>query len=192
MNTGLRIDFHDYEQIYQAGFRLGEFDLLHDLTAKWLLKYPGDIQVNVRKSEIDLALKQKQKVNIEIKGLLEKDPENLRAYEIHESNNKIIEKHYQSAIHVLSGKIDTINNIFPWAIMLRAAKNEYKRKNIKKSEKLMRSAMSKDPNNILIALEHLRISYKNTNIQAVSQLAEIYSERWAKCIQFKIFCTFIN
>jgi len=187
VNSRLRIDFHDYEQIYQAGFRLGEFDLLHDLTDQWLLKYPGDIQVNVRKSEIDLALKQKQKVNIEIKGLLEKDPENLRAYEVYERNNKIIERYYQSAIHVLSGKIDTINNIFPWAIMLRAAKNEYKRKNIEKSEKLLRSAMSEDPNNILIALEHLRISYKSTNIQAVSQLAEIYSERWAKCIQFNIW-----
>jgi len=187
VKKGLRINFNDYEQIYQSGFRLGEFDLLNDLTAQWLLKYPNDIQINIRKSEIDLVLNQSQQVDIRIKELLEKDPENLRAYEIYESNNQIIGKYYQSVIHALSGKIDSINDIYPWAIKLRAAKNEYKRKNFEKSERLIRSAISEDTSNILIALEHLRISYKRTSIQAVSQLADIYSQRWGKCIQFQIW-----
>ena len=149
MGKGLSIGFGEYLQIYKAGLRTGETHFLLSLISSWLEKYPNDIQSNIFKAEIDFAIKNGRAAKRKILSVLESDPENLACYELLTKQSKENDKHLNSAIYVLSGKMHEINEVFTWATTLRAVKNEIKRNNISGAEKLLKSAIAEDPNNIL-------------------------------------------
>ncbi|MCJ7648667.1 MAG: hypothetical protein MUP85_08640, partial [Candidatus Lokiarchaeota archaeon] len=187
MEIGLRINSEEFKHILRAGLRTGELEFVEDLTSFWLNKYSNDIQVNINQAEIEIAKGNSQKAKSIISSVLEKDPENLLCYELLADQSGKIDKYVFSAIHVLSGKTLKINDIFPWATTLRSAKNEIKRKNFVNAEKLLKSAIAEDPNNILVALEHYRIASKTHDISSSTQLISIYHQRWQKCLQFQIW-----
>lgn len=187
METGLHINSEEFQHILKAGLRTGELDFVEDLTRFWLNKYPNDIQVNTNQAEIEIAKGNSQKAKSIILSVLERDPENLLCYELLADLSEKIDKYIFSAIHVLSGKTLKINDIFPWATKLRSVKNEIKRKNFVNAEKLLKSAIAEDPNNILIALEHCRIALKTNEINSNTQLISIYHQRWHNCLPFQIW-----
>ena len=187
METGLRINSEEFQRILRAGLRTGELDFVEALGRFWLEKYPNDIQVNINQAEIEIAKGNSQKAKTIILSVLEKDPENLLCYELLAQQSGKIDKYVFSAIHVLSGKTLKIDDIFPWATKLRSAKNEIKRKNFANAEKLLKSAIAEDPNNILSALEHYRIASKINEFHSNTQLISIYHQRWQNCLQFQIW-----
>ena len=187
MDKGLRIGLDKYNQIYRAGLRNGEIYFLNNLVDSWIKKYPNDIQSNIFKAEINFRNKNDQEAKTGIQSILESDPENLGCYELLANQSEEPDKYLYSVIYVLTGKIDDMDKIYPWATTLRAVKNEIKRNKIKNAEKLLKSAIAEDPNNILIAFEHYRISLKLQSLESSSQLVDIYHRRWQKCILFKIW-----
>jgi len=187
VEKGLRIGLDKYNQIYNAGLRNGEIEFLNNFVSTWLNKYPNDIQSNIFKSEIDFSIKNQREARSRIQSVLESDPENLACYELLASQSDEIDKYLHSVIYVLSGKINNMDEIYPWATTLRAVKNEFKRNNIENAEKLLKSAIGEDPNNILVAIEHYRISLKLHDLESNTQLVEIYHRRWRNCTLFKIW-----
>jgi len=187
VDKGLRIGLDKYDQIYRAGLRNGEIYFINNLVDSWLNKYPDDIQSNIFKAEIDFTNKNDREAKRGVQSILESDPENLECYELLANQSEETDKYLHSVIYVLTGKIDDLDKIYPWATTLRAVKNEIKRNNFKNAEKLIKSAIAEDPNNILIAFEHYRISLRLQDSESNSQLVEIYHQRWQKCILFKIW-----
>jgi len=187
VDKGLRIGLIKYNQIYRAGLRNGEIYFLNNLVDSWLNKYPDDIQSNIFKAEIDFTNKNDREAKRGVQSILESDPENLECYELLANQSEETDKYLHSVIYVLTGKINDLDKIYPWATTLRAVKNEIKRNNFKNAEKLIKSAIAEDPNNILIAFEHYRISLRLQDSESNSQLVEIYHQRWQKCILFRIW-----
>ena len=187
MDKGLHIGLDKYNQIYRVGLRNGEIYFLNNLIDSWLKIYPNDIQSNIYKAEIDFRNKNNREAKRGIQSILERDPEILECYELLANQSEETDKYLHSVIYVLTGKIDDMDKIYPWATNLRAVKNEIKRNKIKNAEKLLKSAIAEDPNNILIAFEHFRISLILQDLESNSQLVEIYHQRWQKCILFKIW-----
>jgi hypothetical protein len=187
VETGLRIKSDEFQHIFQAGSRTGEFRFLEDLIKIWLLKYPNDIKVNIFQAELKFSKEEFEDGKQKILNVLERDPENIRCFDLLSEHSQLSNKYIFSALHALSGKTVRINDIFPWAIALRAAKNEVKRNNFQNAEKLIKRAISEDPNNILIALEHYRIVSKDYETKSSLQLSTIYHQRWQQCIPFKIW-----
>jgi len=187
VTKGLRIGIKEYKRIYRAGLRTGEIQFLKNLISSWLEKYPNDIQSNIFKAEVDFADKNSQAAKRGLVSILESDPENLACYELLANQSKENDKYIISAMYVFSGKKQKIDGVFPWATTLRAVKNEIRRNNISDAEKLLKRAIAEDPNNILIAIEHYRISKKLTSLRSNSQLVKIYHRRWHNCIHFKIW-----
>ena len=187
MAKGLRIGIEEYYRIFRTGLRNGEVQFLNNLISSWLKKYPNDIQSNIFKAEVDFAEKNGREAKRGLFSILESDPENLACYELLAKQSKENDKYIHSGLYVFSGKIHEIDGIFPWATTLRAVKNETKRNNIINAERLLKSAIAEDPNNILIALEHYRISLKQNDLRSNSQLVKIYHQRWQNCIHFKIW-----
>jgi tetratricopeptide (TPR) repeat protein len=192
VETGLRIKSEEFQHIFQAGLRTGEIEFLEDLTQSWLLKYPNDIKVNINQSEIYISKGELEKAKQTIQSVLERDPENFRCYDLLAERTQVTDKYIHSALHALSGKTINIKDIFPWAIALRAVKNEIKRNNLQNAEKLLNRAIAEDPSNILIALEHCRIALKSNNKKSNFQLNTIYHQRWHQCISFKIWLALIK
>jgi len=187
VDKGLHIGLDKYNQIYRVGLRNGEIYFLNNLIDSWLKIYPNDIQSNIYKAEIDFINKNNREAKRGIQSILERDPKNLECYELLANQSEETDKYLHSVIYVLTGKIDDMDKIYPWATSLRAVKNEIKRNKIKNAEKLLKSAIAEDPNNILIAFEHFRISLILQDLESNSQLVEIYHQRWQKCILFKIW-----
>jgi len=184
---GLHIGIKEYQRIYRAGLRTGEFQFLKNLISSWLEKYPNDIQSNIFKAEVDFADENSRAAKRRLLSILESDPENLACYELLANQSKENDKYILSAMYVFSGKKQKIDGVFPWATTLRAVKNEIRRNNISDAEKLLKRAIAEDPNNILIAIEHYRISKKLNSLRSNSQLVKIYHRRWQNCIHFKIW-----
>ena len=187
MEIGLRIGVKEYQKIYNAGIRTGEIPFLNNLLNKWLEKYPHDFQSNIYRAEIDFENNNDRLAIDRIHSVLERDPEYLPGYELIALRSKQSDHSINSAKYVLTGKTNSINEIYPWATTLRAVKNEIKRNNINNANKLVKSALADEPSNILIALEHYKISYKLNNLASNTQLAKIYHQRWQNCLQFKIW-----
>ena len=187
MESGLRIGVEEYRQIIKAGKRTGEFQFLLNLIHSWLEKYPNEIKSLFYKAEIDFANQNISEARNGIQSILDCDPENLSCYELLSKNSRENDKYLNSAIYVFSGKIHEIDEVFPWATTLRAVKNEIKKNDNKAAEKLLRIAIADDPNNILIAIDHFRITSKLYDAATIYQLINIYHQRWRKCIQFKIW-----
>ena len=94
------------------------------------------------------------------------------------------EKAVSSFIHVLTGKIDDISTIFPWAVTLRAVRNGIRKGEFAHSEILLRNLLGQENNNPLVAIEHCRLSSINDDSPLFRHLSEIYNNRWPECLQF--------
>ena len=112
MNKGLRIGLDKYNQIYRAGLRNGEIYFLNNLIGSWLNKYPGDIQSNIFKAEIDFTNKNDQEAKRLVRSIIESDPENLECYQLLVNQSEETDKYLHSVIYVLTGKI-----IHMWRVM---------------------------------------------------------------------------
>ena len=118
MAKGLHIGIKEYQRIYRAGLRTGEFQFLKNLISNWLEKYPNDIQSNIFKAEVDFADKNSRAAKRGLLSILESDPENLVCYELLVNQSKENDKYILSAMYVFSGKKQKIDGVFPWATTL--------------------------------------------------------------------------
>ena len=104
MAKGLHIGIKEYQRIYRAGLRTGEFQFLKNLISSWLEKYPNDIQSNIFKAEVDFADENSRAAKRRLLSILESDPENLACYELLANQSKENDKYILSAMYVFSGK----------------------------------------------------------------------------------------
>jgi hypothetical protein len=188
MAAAITIGRGDFDKIIQAGVKTAEFSFLENLLDLWLIKYPNDIVCNYQKALIS-HLQTDDKISSSIlEKILISDPEFIPAYELFiklnmEENKKAI----VSAIHVLTGKMDDISQIYPWAVTLRAVRQGIRRKEFAHSEKLLRKIIAAEQENLLAVVEHCRLSSLVDESKTLLQLTEIYHKRWPNCIQIELW-----
>ena len=109
--------------------------------------------------------------------LLIRDPENVEGYELlYKLDGVQDKKAVASFIHVITGKIEDISSIFPWAVTLRAVRNGIRKGELAHSETLLRNLMGQEDNNPLVAIEHCRLSSIKDDTPLFRHLSEIYSK----------------
>jgi hypothetical protein len=179
---------NDFDRIIAAGSKVGEFSFLKEIIQKWSDQYPNDLRCKYFLANI-AYLESKSSEAIEyLSSLLLSDPENIEAYELLNKTDGVLDKKAVSSfIHVLSGRIEDISTIFPWAVTLRAVRNGIRKGELANSEKLLRNLLGQEDNNPLVAIEHCRLSSIKDDSPLFHHLSEIYTSRWPECLQFKIF-----
>lgn len=184
----MRFSRNDFEKIMTAGIKVGEFSFLKEIIQKWFVQYPNDIRCEYYLANI-AHLESKSIDAIEhLSGLLMRDPENIKGYELlYKVDGVQDKKAVASFIHVLTGKIEDISTIFPWAVTLRAVRNGIRKSELANSEKLLRNLLGQEDNNPLVAIEHCRLSSIKDDNPLFHHLSEIYTMRWPECLQFKLF-----
>jgi hypothetical protein len=184
----MKFSRNDFEKIMIAGIKVGEFTFLKELIGKWSSQYPDDLRCDYFLSTIaDLESKPNEAIE-KISDLLIRDPENVEAYELlYKLDGVQDKKAVASFIHVITGKIEDISSIFPWAVTLRAVRNGIRKGELAHSETLLRNLLGQEDNNPLVAIEHCRLSSIKDDSPLFRHLSEIYSIRWPECLQFKIF-----
>lgn len=188
MTGVIRINREDFNKITEAGIRTAEFKFLEELVGQWLKKYPNDIETRFYMAKIKhLQLRDKEASAI-LQDILITDPEFLPAYDLAQQldineNRKAI----CSAIHVLTGKTESIEEIYPWAVTLRAVRQAIRKRDYEHSEKLLRKIIAKEQQNLMAVVEHCRLSSLVDESKTLLQLTKIYHQRWPSCVQIDLF-----
>ena len=188
MSASIKIGREKFDNIINAGIKNAQYDFLSDVTKVWLDKYPNDIECKYQSARINHFLLDDKAAGQILEELFIIDPEFLPVYELFlELNLNEDLKAVNSAIHVLSGKMTDISEIYPWAVTLRAVRQGIKKKEYEHSEKLLRNIIAGEQQNLLAVVEHCRLSSLVDESKTLNQLAEIYHERWPNCIQVDLF-----
>jgi hypothetical protein len=184
----MKLSRNDFKKVIEAGIKVGEFTFLKNLIDIWTTNYPNDITCDYFLSNIAILENQPNQAIERLSGILLRDPENFDAFELLLSLDGVQNKKaVASFIYVISGKVEDISTIFPWAITLRAVRNGIRKKEYENSEKLLRNLLGQEGNNPLVAIEQCRLSSIKDDNSLFRHLAEIYSSRWPECLQFRIF-----
>jgi len=188
MCAAVAINRSDLEKIYNAGLKTTQFSFLNELLQQWLDKYPGDIDCRFKVAQINHLQTNDRAASRQLEDILISDPEFVPAYELLSrlgiaENRKAI----NSALHVLTGKVDDINEIYPWAVTLRAVRQGIRKKEYSQSEKLLRNLIVAEQQNLLAVIEHCRLSSLVDESKTLLQLTEIYHKRWPNCLQIDLW-----
>ena len=188
MTTKLIIEREELNTIILAGLKTAEFDFLDDLLETWLDKYPSDLDVLFQHALLfHRQLKDQESCEI-LQKIIIADPEYLPAYDLFiQLNVKADSKALNSAIHVLSGRLETIDDIYPWAVTLRAVRQSIRKREFVQGERLLRKIIVSEEQNLLAVVEHCRLSNLVDENLTLLQLTEIYHKRWPNCIQIDLF-----
>ena len=155
----MRISKNDYQKIIQAAIKNGEIGFLKNLIENWVHKYPGDLVSEFFLAKISQMDRENSDCLSKLKVILSKDPEFLPAIRLFHQIAGIEErKSIASTLHVITGEVDSMDLIFPWAITLRTIRTNRKKQNFQNSEKLLKNLFGMDSEQILIAIEKLRLS----------------------------------
>ena len=188
MSAAIALGRADFDKILHAGIKTAEFSFLENLLDLWFEKYPNDIVARYQLAMVKHLKTDDQAAAKILKELLVSDPEFLPAYELLvKLNIQENKKALNSAIHVLTGRMEDIAGIYPWAVTLRAVRQGIRKKEYAHSEKLLRKIISNEQENLLAVIEHCRLSGLVDESKTLLQLTEIYHKRWPNCIQVDLW-----
>lgn len=178
----------DYQKIVNAGLNTGDLGFVEKIANQWLEEFPNDIKSEYFLAKAAHLLEKEEESAKYLTKILLKDPENLEAYELLSKNQKLKDKKaVASFIYAISGHAEAISSIFPWAVTLRAIRNGIRRGDLSHSETLIKTLLSQEEANPLVAIEHCRLSSIKDENTIFTRLASSYNDRWPECIQFKLF-----
>jgi hypothetical protein len=188
MSASIKLGRDKFDNIINAGIKTAQYEFLSDIVKVWLDKYPNDIECKFQDAKLHHLQLDDQGASRILEELFISDPEYLPAYELFlDLNLNEDVKAVNSAIHVLSGKMSDISELYPWAVTLRAVRQGLKKKEYEHSEKLLRKIIAGEQQNLLAVVEHCRLSSLVDESQTLNQLAGIYHQRWPNCIQVDLF-----
>lgn len=175
----------DYQRIVEAGIKTGEYEFLNKLINGWLEKFPRDLESEYYHAKITLLQDYYDETLRSTTSILARDPEYLNVYELlSKVGNQDEKKTALSNIHAISGQTIDISLIYPWAVALRAVRSSIKKRDIENADKLLRNLLGSQQENLLVALEHCKLSSLKDDHYTFHHLSDIYRNRWPDCVQF--------
>jgi len=184
----LTIREKDYFDALQVCINTCESAFFIDLFKSWDQKYPNDLQNKLYEADLLLSLNKKDGALEKLQDLVKKDPEFLKAYQKFDRTNQNQEdKEWKSVIFVLSGEVNDINSVYPWAVTLRAVRTEVRKRSYGKAKILLKSLLEQHNDRILVAIDHCKITRLLKDYIALSYFSKIYQDKWPECIHFKLF-----
>ncbi|MDK2981859.1 MAG: hypothetical protein PWQ55_2206 [Chloroflexota bacterium] len=188
MAAAIALGRADFDKILHAGIKTAEFNFLENLLDLWFEKYPNDLAARYQLATVKHLKTEDAAASKILEDLLVSDPEMVAAYNLLiKLNIRENKKALNSAIHVLTGRMDDIETIYPWAVTLRAVRQGIRKKEYAHSEKLLRKIISSEQENLLAVVEHCRLSSLVDESQTLLQLTEIYHKRWPNCLQVDLW-----
>ena len=138
MSASIKIGREKLDNIINAGIKNAQYDFLSEVIKVWLDKYPNDVECKYQNARISHFLLDDKTASQTLEEIFITDPEFLPAYELFlELNLNENIKAVNSAIHVLSGKMTDIAEIYPWAVTLRAVRQGDQEKRIRTLRKII-------------------------------------------------------
>lgn len=160
------------------------------LVKKWLDEFPFDLTVNLLNAKSLLLDGKKADAILELKSILQRDPEYLEAHEMMaelDSGKDGIQS--AAAAKVLPGMIKDCQVVpeIHWTEAYVNARKAFDSGNTSEAERELFLVIGESNANPLPAILHLRVTESCRDAATVKNLASIYANRWHDTLQFKLF-----
>ena len=179
----------EFAKMLDAAIATRSFRFLQQAVINWLAVFPGDLGIQ-RYQAISFCENGRAEQAIELlQSILKYDPEDFDSIElldtILESKSFPNKSPFQSFI---------LGNIAPngvsipeWVRDLRTARQAVANQAFSNAEKLISGILDAHQDEILVAIENVRLLWKKGNLVTIQQFCEIYRSKWPNCLQFKLW-----
>jgi tetratricopeptide (TPR) repeat protein len=186
---GKTISRAEFAKMLDAAISTKSFRFLQTAVVNWLAVFPGDLGIQ-RYQAISFFENGRSDQAIELLQRIQKyDPEDLDAFELMTDIAKATAfstgENYKS--YIFGGIAANGVSIPEWARDLRIARQAVESHEFEKGEKLVNGILDSHQDQILIAIENLRILWKVNKFVPLIQFCEIYRAKWPDCLQFKLW-----
>ena len=171
--------------LLEAGLRAGAFRWVRQTAVSWLTQFPGDLRVSYFQA---LAIGLEGRVSqaqAMLENLLEKDPEFLEVYQVYGQFSNKDNENASNGLACLTGEMG--DSTPAWCKGVWDASQALDSGHPEEAEQQLLGVLGDADNSILAALVHLRIAKETQDSLSVARLAELYHQRWDKCLQFSLY-----
>jgi len=188
---GVELNQREFEHLLDEALKVGNYKFLKKCAILWLDKYPHDLD-----AEFYLAhsLRNQNDSDNAYRLLIDitnRDPEFLEAWKL---LLKLTPKRDPGFVSSLAVKIYCLGgNVWEkyippnWGEQLKKVKELVKQSNYLEADERIRTILAAEPQEVLIGIEHLRITKALGQKNLFDQLAKIYHERWPETIQIALW-----
>jgi len=179
----------EFAKMLDAAIATRSFRFLQQAVINWLAVFPGDLGIQ-RYQAISFCENGRSEQAIELlHNILKYDPEDLESVELLDtlliSKSLLNRNPFQSFI--LGNIAPSGVSIPEWVRDLRSAREAAANQDLEKAEKLSNGILDAHQDEILVAMENLRLLWKKGNLIPMQQFCEIYRSKWPDCLQFKLW-----
>ncbi len=182
------LDRYRFLTLLNTAHECEEYQFAKQASMLWLVNYPGDLYVQYHQALTKAYLDNKEQAITQLESIIEQDPlfiepiQSLRDLKPYGDQQEL----YHSLSLYLTEK--QVPSDWPdnWLKPMWQARLSFKQGDYEGATALIHQALVKDPPSPIPAILHLKAAYKINNQEMLSNLSEIYYDRWPKCLQINI------
>ncbi len=184
-----KISREDIIRLIHAGFETGSYRFARQTSLTWLGVFPGDLEVNLLLAKALYAENNNNQAAPILEKITRLDPEYVEALDLlaritkpgDPRRNRALEQAY-----ILTGEVRGLAEI-PGAInSLRNSQELIEKNAYEAAEEIILTVLGTEAENILAAVQHLKITCALKNTSTIFNLANLYHSRWPGCLQFSL------
>jgi len=182
------LDRYRFLTLLNTAHECEEYQFAKQASMLWLVNYPGDLYVQYHQALTKAYLDNKEQAITQLESLIEQDPlfiepiQSLRDLKPSGDQQEL----YHSLSLYLTEKQAPSDWPDNWLKPMWQARLSFTQGNYEGATALIHQALVKDPPSPIPAILHLKAAYKINNQEMLSNLSEIYYDRWPKCLQINI------
>jgi tetratricopeptide (TPR) repeat protein len=176
-----KISREEILQLIKAGFETGSYRFARQASLTWLGVFPGDLEISLllakalyAESNTDLTLPILQK-------LIRLDPEFAAAFDLLSRSTKSSDAQQEFALqqlYILTGEVRGLAQIPKAVNSLRNTQELIGKNAFEEAEKIILTVLGTESENVLAAVQHLKITCALKNTSTIYNLANLYHSRW--------------
>jgi tetratricopeptide (TPR) repeat protein len=197
MNTTSKTPFYPDEKISRdqiirlisAGFETGSYRFSRQTSLTWLGTFPGDLEINLSLAKALYAENNIDQTLPILEKLTKLDPEYSEAFDLLAKSTKSTDSRHEFALqqlYILTGEVRGLPEIPKAVNSLRNSQELIKQNQFEEAEKIILTILGTESENILAAVQHLKITCALKKASTIYNLANLYRSRWPECLQFSL------
>ncbi len=181
------LDRYNFLKLLKAARETGEFQFIKQACMLWLVNYPGDLYVKFLQGQNLKTLDKHEQAKSIFEHLILKDPLFIEPVDaMSRSSYTKSPAYYHDLIQYLTQEQPQNLKTDGWLAPLWQARNAFNNGNYANAIQHLHLSLVHNPPTALPAILHLKSAYKMKNQELLSNLSEIYLQKWPNCLQINI------
>ncbi len=154
---------------------------------EWITVYPGDLEVKYLYAKSLISKHSISEGIDELQTIISDHPEYKNAYNLlyKYCDDEEKRREYYEYLNFYN-YVDGRHEVWSWSERLKEIAQALAQNETEKTETGILSLLQEFPDNVMVAIFHVRYIIQNSDDYAILQIAKRYSEKWSSCIFFTL------